>query len=56
MNKLVTLGLEEKLKNCDFFLGNKTVELNQNKNSKQPDQPGVVWKLCFTLDINEKHI
>ena len=28
-------------------------ELNQNKNSKQPDQPHTMWKLYFTLEINE---
>ena len=26
------------------------VYLNQNKNSKQPDQPDVVWKLYFGLE------
>ena len=25
-------------------------ELNQNKNSKQPDRPDAVWKLYFTLE------
>ena len=29
------------------------MELNQNKNSKQPDRPDAMWKLCFNLDINE---
>ena len=28
-------------------------ELNQNKNSKQPDRPDDLWKLYFTLEINE---
>ena len=28
-------------------------ELNQNKNSKQSDQPDAVWKIYFTLEINE---
>ena len=32
MNKLVTLGLEERLKNSDFILRSKMEELNQNKN------------------------
>ena len=41
------------LKNSDFILESKMVELNQNKNSKQPDQPDAVWKLYFTLEINE---
>ena len=31
----------------------KMAELNENKNSKQPDRPDAVWKLCFTLEINE---
>ena len=29
------------------------VELNQNKNSKQPDQLDAKWKFYFTLEINE---
>ena len=29
------------------------VELNQNQNSKQPDQPDAVWELYFTLEICE---
>ena len=28
-------------------------ELNENENSKQPDRPDAVWKLYFTLEINE---
>ena len=28
-------------------------ELDQNKNSKQRDQPDAVWKLYFTLEIND---
>ena len=28
-------------------------ELNQNKNSEQPDRPDVVWKIYFNLEINE---
>ena len=28
-------------------------ELNQNQNSKQPDQPDAVQELYFTLEINE---
>ena len=31
------------------------VELNKNKNSKQPDPPDAVWKLYFTLEIYELH-
>ena len=42
MNKLDTLVLVERLKNRDLILESKMVELNQNKNSKQPDsQDGV---------------
>ena len=33
------------MKNSDFISDSKMVELNQNKNSKQPDQPDAVWKL-----------
>ena len=40
------------LKNSDFILESKIAELNQNK-SKNPDQPGTVWKLYFPLEINE---
>ena len=43
----------QKLKNKDFILESKTAELNQNKNSKQLDQPDAVRKLYFTLKINE---
>ena len=53
MDKLVMLGLVERLKNSDFILETKMAELNQNKNSKQPDQPDAVWKLYFALEINE---
>ena len=45
----------DRLKNSDFILESKMVELNQNKNSKQPDRPDGMWKLYFTLEINEKH-
>ena len=31
-----------RLKNSNFILEGKMVELNQNKNSKQPDRPGAV--------------
>ena len=37
----------------NIILKIKIAELNQNKNSKQPDLPDAVWKLCFTLEINE---
>ena len=44
-----------RLKNSNFILESKKAELNQNKNSKQPDWPDAVWKLYFTLEINEQH-
>ena len=28
------------------------MELNQNKNSKQPDRQDAVWKFYFALEIN----
>ena len=31
-----------RLKNSDFILESKMAELNQNKNSKQPDRPDAV--------------
>ena len=42
-----------RLKNTDFVLESKMAELNQNKNSKQPDRPYTAWKLYFTLEINK---
>ena len=40
MDKLVMLEvIIERLENDDFILESKMVKLNQNKNSKQPDQP-----------------
>ena len=42
MNKLVTLGLVESLKNRDFIVESKMAELNQNKNSNQPHRPDAV--------------
>ena len=44
-----------KLKNKDFVLESKMAKLNKNKNPKQPDQPYAVWKLYFTLEMNEWH-
>ena len=41
------------LKNSDFILESKMAELNQNKNSKQPDQTVAVRKLYFILEKNE---
>ena len=40
-----------RLENRDFVLESKTVELNWNNNSKQPDWPDTVWKLdLYFLD------
>ena len=36
MDKAVTQGLVERLKNTDFFLETKMAELNQYKSSKLP--------------------
>ena len=44
-----------RLKNIDYILERKMVELNQNKNSKQLDRSDAVRKLYFTLKINEWH-
>ena len=38
----------DRLKNSDFTFESKIAELNQNKNSKQLDQPDAVKKLSFT--------
>ena len=42
-----------RLKNSNFILESKMAEQNQNQNSKQPDRPDTLWKLYFTLQINE---
>ena len=42
-----------RLKNSDLILESKIAELNQSKNWKQADRPDAVWKLYFTLEINE---
>ena len=42
-----------RLKNSVFSLESKMAELNQNKNSKQPDRPDPAWKLYFILELNE---
>ena len=47
--------LVHRLKNSDYILESKMAELNQNKNSKQPDRPDAMWKLYFTFEINEYH-
>ena len=50
-----TMNLENfhRLKNSDFILGNKMAEINQNQKSNQRDRLDAVWKLYFTLEINE---
>ena len=35
------------------ILESKMAELNQNEHSQQADRPDAVWKLYFTLEINE---
>ena len=45
MNDMRTLKNFNRLKNNNFTLKSKLAELNQNKNSKQPDQPDAVRKL-----------
>ena len=41
-NDMKNLANFHKLKNSDFILESKMSELNQNKNSKQPDQSDAV--------------
>ena len=36
-----------RLTNSDFILRSKIAELNQNKNSKQPNRTDAAWKLYF---------
>ena len=52
-NDIRNLENFHRLKNSDFILESKMAELNQNKNSKQPDRPDTVLKFYFTLEINE---
>ena len=52
-NDMRNLANFYRLKNIDFILESKMVELNQNKNFKKLDQPDAVRKLYFTLEINE---
>ena len=54
-NDMRNLANFHRLKNSNFILESKVVELNQNKNSKQQDRPDAVRKLYFTLEINEQH-
>ena len=42
-----------KLKNSNVILESKMAELNQNKDSKQQDQPDTLRKLYFALEIDE---
>ena len=42
-----------RLKNSDFILESKIVEVNQNKNKKETDWPDEVWKFYSTLEVNE---
>ena len=44
---------DHRLKNSNFILESKMAELNQNKNSKQPDRPDAVWNFYFILEKNE---
>ena len=52
-NDMRNLANFHKLKNSNFILESKTAELNQNKHSKTPYRPDALWKLYFTLEINE---
>ena len=52
-NDMWNLANFHRLKNSDFILENKMVELNQNKNLKQLDRLDAGRKLYFTLEINE---
>ena len=52
-NDMKNFAIFRRLKNSDFILESKMTELNQNKNSRQPDRSYAVWKLYFFLEINE---
>ena len=52
-NDMKSLANFHQLRNSDFILESKMAELNQNQNSKHLDWPVAVWKLYFTLEINE---
>ena len=52
-NDMRNLANFYRLKNIDFILESKMVELNQNKNLKKLDRPDAMRKLYFTLEINE---
>ena len=47
------INFRSQAEKSDFILESKMGKLNQNKNSKQPGRPDAVWKVCFTLEINE---
>ena len=53
LESLKNLDFNELWKVSDFILESKMAEINLNKNSEQPDRPDAVWKLYFTLEINE---
>ena len=46
-NKMRSLANFHRLKNSDFILESKMVELNRNKNLKQLDRPDAVKKLIL---------
>ena len=52
-NDMRNLENFHRLENDNFILESKMAELNENKNSKQPDQLDAVSKLSFTFEINE---
>ena len=52
-NDLTNLANFDRLKNSDFLLKSKMVELNRNKNLKQLNRPDAVRELYFTLERNE---
>ena len=53
MTRKIWQILVHRMKNSNFILENKMAELNQNKKSKQPNRPDAVWKIYFTLEINQ---
>ena len=54
-NDIRNLANFHRSKNSNFILESKMVELNQNKNSKEPYRSDGVWKRYFTLEKNEYH-
>ena len=52
-NEMRNLASFHGLKNSNFVLESKMAELNQNKNSEEPDQPHTLCKFYFTLEINK---